>query len=159
MYVVHGTKFCRLPKNTWPLVIIGMSPSINSPADSTLHISEPVFVDLLRSPRIDSHPGGPEWQPYLSYWPARLHRLAKSIPRNRVLGSINIYKYGLRISSGHLPSEEIKLVFMALYCVFTSSVLMGKLNMVYSYQLAWILNFVEGNNYSILSTILNFKYY
>ncbi len=35
-------------------------------------------------------------KPYLSYWPARLHRLAKSIPRNRCLGSINVYKYGLR---------------------------------------------------------------
>ncbi len=34
-------------------------------------------------------------KPYLSYWPARLHRLAKSIPRNRFLGSINVYKYGL----------------------------------------------------------------
>ncbi len=33
-------------------------------------------------------------KPYLSYWPARLHRLAKSIPRNRCLGSINFYKYG-----------------------------------------------------------------
>ncbi len=33
-------------------------------------------------------------KPYLSYWPARLHRLAKSIPRNRCLGSINVYKYG-----------------------------------------------------------------
>jgi hypothetical protein len=31
----------------------------------------------------------------LSYWPARLHRLAKSIPRYRFLGSINVYKYGL----------------------------------------------------------------
>jgi hypothetical protein len=30
-----------------------------------------------------------------SYRPARLHRLAKSIPRNRCLGSINVYKYGL----------------------------------------------------------------
>ncbi len=34
-------------------------------------------------------------KPYLSYWPARLHRLAKSIPQNRFLGSINNYKYGL----------------------------------------------------------------
>ncbi len=32
---------------------------------------------------------------YLSYWPARLHRLTKSIPRYRFLGSINVYKYGL----------------------------------------------------------------
>ncbi len=49
----------------------------------------------LRSPRIDSQPGGPVRQPYLSYRPDRLHRLAKSIPRNRFLGSINVYKYGL----------------------------------------------------------------
>ncbi len=34
-------------------------------------------------------------KPYLSYWPARLHGLAKSIPRYRFLGSINVYKYGL----------------------------------------------------------------
>ncbi len=34
-------------------------------------------------------------KPYLSYWPARVHRLAKSIPRNRFLGSINVYKSGL----------------------------------------------------------------
>ncbi len=34
-------------------------------------------------------------KPYLSYWPARLNRLAKSIPRYRFLGSINVYKYGL----------------------------------------------------------------
>ncbi len=44
-------------------------------------------------------------KPYLSYWPARLHRLAKSIPRYRFLGSINVYKYGLclKIFSFPLP--------------------------------------------------------
>jgi hypothetical protein len=31
----------------------------------------------------------------LSYRPARLHRLAESIPWNRYLGSLNIYKFGL----------------------------------------------------------------
>jgi hypothetical protein len=30
------------------------------------------------------------------YRPERQHRLAASIPRNRFLGSINVYKYGLR---------------------------------------------------------------
>jgi hypothetical protein len=30
------------------------------------------LVNLLRSPGIDSHPGGPVQQPYLMYWPARL---------------------------------------------------------------------------------------
>ncbi len=38
-------------------------------------------------------------KPYLSYWPARLHRLAKSIPQNRFLASISIYKYGLCLSA------------------------------------------------------------
>jgi hypothetical protein len=57
--------------------------------------TEPVFVDLLRSPGIDSQPGGSVRQPYLSYRPARLHRLAESVPRNRFLGPINVYKYGL----------------------------------------------------------------
>jgi hypothetical protein len=46
---------------------------------------------LLRSPGTDSQPGMPVRQPYLSYWPARLHRLA-----DRFLGSMNVYKYGLR---------------------------------------------------------------
>ncbi len=48
--------------------------------------AEPVFVNLLRSPEIDSLPGEPVRQPYLSYRPARLHRLPESIPRNRFLG-------------------------------------------------------------------------
>ncbi len=30
--------------------------------------TEPVFVNLLRSPGIHSQPGGPVRQPYLSYW-------------------------------------------------------------------------------------------
>jgi hypothetical protein len=42
---------------------------------------EPVVVHLLRSPGIDSQSGGgPVRQPYLTYWPARLHRLAEWIP-------------------------------------------------------------------------------
>jgi hypothetical protein len=41
---------------------------------------EPVFVYLLRSPGIDSKPGGPVQQPYLTYRPAGPHRLAESIP-------------------------------------------------------------------------------
>jgi hypothetical protein len=45
----------------------------------TLHgrcLSEPVFVNPLRSPGIDSQPGGPVRQSYLTYRPAWLHRLA-----------------------------------------------------------------------------------
>ncbi len=57
--------------------------------------TEPVFANLLRSPRIDSQTGGMVRQPYLLYRPARLHRLAKSIPRNRFPGSFNVIKYGL----------------------------------------------------------------
>ncbi len=57
------------------------------------HKAEPVFLNLLRSPGIDSQPGGPVQQPYLSYWPVRQHRLTESIPRNRFLGSLDVYKY------------------------------------------------------------------
>jgi hypothetical protein len=44
-------------------------------------------------------------KPYLSYWPVRLHRLAKSIPRNRFLSSINVYKYGLWPARLHRLAE------------------------------------------------------
>ncbi len=43
--------------------------------------TEPVFVNLLRSPESDSQPGGIDSTTYLSYRPARLHRLAESIPQ------------------------------------------------------------------------------
>jgi hypothetical protein len=56
------------------------------------HIPEPVFAGHLGRPGIDFQPGGPVRQPYFSYRPVRLHKLAKSIPRNRFLGSINVYK-------------------------------------------------------------------
>jgi hypothetical protein len=44
---------------------------------SSASCTEPVFVDLLRSPGIDSQPGGPVRQPFLSYRSARLHRLTR----------------------------------------------------------------------------------
>ncbi len=57
-------------------------------------------------PRNRSQPGGPVQQPYLSYRPARLHSLAESIPRNRFLGSINVYKYGLSTITLSVPSPH-----------------------------------------------------
>jgi hypothetical protein len=39
---------------------------------------------------LESIPGLHKRQPYLTYRPARLHRLAE------LLGSLNVYKYGLR---------------------------------------------------------------
>ena len=61
--------------------------------------SKPEFVNLLGSPGIDSQPGGPVRQPSLTYRPARLHRLAESIPWHRFLGSLNVSKYGLCLGS------------------------------------------------------------
>ncbi len=52
---------------------------------------EPVFVNLLSSPGINSQPGVPVRQPYLTYRAARLHIGW----RNRFLGSLNVYKLGL----------------------------------------------------------------
>jgi hypothetical protein len=54
-----------------------------------------VFVNLLRSPGFDSQPCGPVQQPYLTCRPARLHRLAESIPRNRFLGYLNVYNVSM----------------------------------------------------------------
>ncbi len=68
--------------------------------------TEPVFVNLVRSPGIDSHPCGPERQSHFSYRPARIHRLAESIPRNRFLGSLNVYKYGLCNSGTFSKSHQ-----------------------------------------------------
>jgi hypothetical protein len=46
-------------------------------AHHTHFLPEPVFVNLLRSPVIDSQPGGPVRQPYLTYRPARLKKIGK----------------------------------------------------------------------------------
>jgi hypothetical protein len=46
----------------------------------TLIQSPNLYINLLWSPGIDSQPGGPVRQPYLTYRPARLHRLSESIP-------------------------------------------------------------------------------
>jgi hypothetical protein len=36
-----------------------------------------------------------------------LHRLAESLPRNRFLGSLNVYKYGLAgLREGYPPSPS-----------------------------------------------------
>ncbi len=59
----------------------------NPPYPRSTDHAESVFVDLLRSPGMDSQPGRPVRQPYLKYQPARLHRLAESIPCNRFLCS------------------------------------------------------------------------
>ncbi len=63
---------------------------------------EHVFVNLLRSPGIDSQPGGPVRQCCLTYRPARLHRLAESIP-------------------GLLKRSKIRALFFS-WCFLTSSV-------------------------------------
>jgi hypothetical protein len=59
---------------------------------------EPEFVNLFRSPGINSQPAGPVRQPYLTYRPTRLHRLAESIPWNLFQDFLNLYKFGLRFS-------------------------------------------------------------
>ncbi len=73
---------------------------------------EPVFENLLRSPGIDSRPGLPVRDPYLSYRPARLHRLAASIPRIRFLGSWNVYKYGARKLQNKKGTEGDKAFYL-----------------------------------------------
>ncbi len=59
--------------------------------------AEPEFVNLLRSPGVDSQFGGPALQPYLTYRPARL---AESIP-----GLLERYKFGLSFASYSLSAN------------------------------------------------------
>ncbi len=53
-----------------------------------------------------------------SYRPARLHSLAESVPRNRFLGSLKVYKFGLRLQTtqpGGIGSlESILVIFKSL---------------------------------------------
>jgi hypothetical protein len=51
----------------------------------------------------------------LSYRAARLHRLAESIPCNRFLGSLNVYKYGLRYMHTVCGGEGGVGLFWRLY--------------------------------------------
>jgi hypothetical protein len=109
--VQNSTEPCKPfkePRNRFLAWQAGAKTLFDVPAPS-LHrlvesIPEPVLVNLLRSPGIDFQPGRPVRQPYLTYRPARLYRLAKSIPRNRFLGSLNVYKFGLCCPavSGHI---------------------------------------------------------
>ncbi len=82
-------------------------------------------------------------KPYLSYWPARLHRLAKSIPRNRCLGSISVYKYGFcTVSSTEAEfldviGAKVSRIFQGYSLVTSTSwakvvlKLVGNVNIVY----------------------------
>jgi hypothetical protein len=110
----HTPCFSLDSTSGWRTVTKVLSPSlcnkVGPPGSILCRRTELVFVDLLRSPKIDSQPGGTVRQPYLSFRPDRLHRLAKSNPRNRFLGSINVYKYGL---CTHVPFAE--LVFLNVY--------------------------------------------
>jgi hypothetical protein len=86
----------RVPPPSSPLTDVGQTlrPNFKSTASLCLYqadihgcwLAESVFLNLLRSPGIDFQHGGPVRQPYVSYRPARLHRLAESISRNRFLG-------------------------------------------------------------------------
>ncbi len=72
--------------------------SLIGPSSYWANCAEFVFVNLLRTPGIDSPAAsGPVRQPYFVLSAARLHRLAESIPRNWFLGSVNVYKYGLSV--------------------------------------------------------------
>ncbi len=92
--------------------------------DSHPHIfPEPEFVNLLRSQGVDSQPGGPVRQPYMTYRPARLQRLAESIPWNRFLGFLKVYKSGLRFLYSVPPSISACILHVIVYvCIMLPNI-------------------------------------
>jgi hypothetical protein len=85
----------------------------------------------------------------LSYWPARLHILAKSIPRNRFLGSINVYKYGL-------CSRALKLTDGAGLTVLTGKCRISNLENIVTHIKNLILAIV---NTILLLLFVGYRYY
>ena len=73
----------------------------------------PVFVNLLRGLGIGSQPSGPVQQPFLSYRPARLHRLTESIPGLHKSLEMRTLTWKISCSSFHSPVAGVGvLVFM-----------------------------------------------
>ncbi len=97
------------------------SPSVYSTTDQcNIHeTSEPVFVNFLRSPGIDSQPGGPAQQTLFAGPAARRQH---TVGRNRFLGFINVYKYGLRYKSNFIFVNFLTVNYMELF-VFSFVVL------------------------------------
>jgi hypothetical protein len=85
---------------------------------------ETVFVNLFKEPR-NRFPAWRAGTKTLFVVPARRpHRLAESIHRNRLLGSLNVYKYGLR--SG--PSLPLSVLLLSGSGTYTST--------LYSYKVS-----------------------
>ncbi len=88
---------------------------------------EPVFVNLLRSPGIDSQSSGPERQPYWSYRPARLHRRAESIPglleRLQIRAPVSLYFFPNLYKFTTFPSADIQQKFFIIFYLLDSSVI------------------------------------
>ncbi len=84
MFIIRETNWPTLkPKCTKIMQLLSQKGRIQSwirirndptPGQKVPIRPEPVVVNLLRSPGIDSQPGVPERQPYLTYRPARLHQ-------------------------------------------------------------------------------------
>jgi hypothetical protein len=97
-------------KNDTTIVLLFGVSFIVSPASNVS--TETVFVNLLRSPRIDSKPGGSVRQPYSTYWSARLDYTLtggidslKSIP-----GLLECLQIRLNVYDGKEHVENIRQV-------------------------------------------------
>jgi hypothetical protein len=104
---------------------------------SILNISnapEPEFINLLRSPGIYSQPGGPVRHPYLTYRPARLHRLAESI--------LWLLK--------HLQISALVFAFKCNYTVYISTKKTREKQMSFQYQKSAEIFFLRANSCKML---------
>jgi hypothetical protein len=81
----------------------------------------------------------------LSYRPARLHRLAKSIPRNRFLGSINVYKYGLWRAPLRVPTttDFFQIFVIDTRKILNSAVLLFSMMFVLRLVMIWFRHWLR----------------
>jgi hypothetical protein len=96
MYLKNLTKIVELKRSNISIYLLS---GLNEPPLSPRRILHPKllenypefeFVNQLMSPVIDSQPGRPVHQPCLTYGPPGYIDW-----RNRFLGSLNVYKFGL----------------------------------------------------------------
>jgi hypothetical protein len=91
-------------------------------------------------------PGGPVRQPYLSYRPAMLHRLAESIPWT-ITGLLKSLKI-LALAYAQMFNDDHHLTFLLVYLLYDADACLNIYSKYFCYKSCFIL--IELNNAYVL---------